>query len=118
MSGGRRARLSSTRVCCKSKVIIEVRPYVRGEWSMIGTAAEKHERGRSTGRSSMITERQGSQGRSQRERDGVRRERDLYIYIYICCEVIIWSKFGGFLEVIIWSKLGFWKLLSGPSLCF
>ena len=38
-------------------------------------------------------------------------------YIYICCEVIIWSKFGvfgsyylvqvGFLEVIIWSKLVF-----------
>ena len=29
------------------------------------------------------------------------------IYIYICCEVIIWSKFGGF-----------WKLLSGPSWVF
>ena len=41
----------------------------------------------------------------------------IYIYIYICCEVIIWSKFGGFgsyylvqvgfLEVIIWSKFVF-----------
>ena len=40
-----------------------------------------------------------------------------YIYIDICCEVIIWSKFGvfgsyylvqvGFLEVIIWSKFVF-----------
>ena len=30
-----------------------------------------------------------------------------YIYIYACCEVIIWSKFGGF-----------WKLLSGPSWVF
>ena len=30
-----------------------------------------------------------------------------HIYIYICCEVIIWSKFGGF-----------WKLLSGPSWVF
>ena len=29
----------------------------------------------------------------------------IYIYRYICCEVIIWSKFRGF-----------WKLLSGPSL--
>ena len=38
-------------------------------------------------------------------------------YIYMCCEVIIWSKFGifgsyylvqvGFLEVIIWSKFVF-----------
>ena len=31
----------------------------------------------------------------------------IYVYIYICCEVIIWSKFGGF-----------WKLLSGPSWVF
>ena len=37
-----------------------------------------------------------------------------HIYIYICCEVIIWSKFGGFrgyylvqVGVIIWSKLVF-----------
>ena len=32
---------------------------------------------------------------------------DSTTYIYICCEVIIWSKFGGF-----------WKLLSGPSWVF
>ena len=31
----------------------------------------------------------------------------IQIYIYICCEVIIWSKFRGF-----------WKLLSGPSWVF
>ena len=31
----------------------------------------------------------------------------LCMCIYICCEVIIWSKFGGF-----------WKLLSGPSWVF
>ena len=41
----------------------------------------------------------------------------MYIYIYM-----LWSYYlvqvWGFLEVIIWSKLGFWKLLSGPSLCF
>ena len=30
-----------------------------------------------------------------------------HIHPYICCEVIIWSKFGGF-----------WKLLSGPSWVF
>ena len=35
-----------------------------------------------------------------------------YIYIYICCEVIIWAKFGHFrcyylgqVGVIIWDKL-------------
>ena len=35
-----------------------------------------------------------------------------YIYIYICCEVIIWAKFGHFrcyylgqVGVIIWAKL-------------
>ena len=43
----------------------------------------------------------------------------LYIYIYI---YVLWGYYlvqvWGFLEVIIWSKLGFWKLLSGPSLCF
>ena len=42
-----------------------------------------------------------------------------YIYIYI---YMLWGYYlvqvWGFLEVIIWSKLGFWKLLSGPSLCF
>ena len=32
---------------------------------------------------------------------------NISIYIYICCEVIIWSKFGGF-----------WKLLSGPCWVF
>ena len=34
-------------------------------------------------------------------------KRTRRLYIYICCEVIIWSKFGGF-----------WKLLSGPSWVF
>ena len=38
----------------------------------------------------------------------------IYIYIHTCCEVIIWSKFGGFkgyylvqVGVIIWSKFVF-----------
>ena len=44
-------------------------------------------------------------------------ETHTHTHIYICCEVIIWSKFGGlgkllsgqvgFLEVIIWSKFVF-----------
>ena len=36
----------------------------------------------------------------------------IFVYVCICCEVIIWAKFG-FWRVIIWAKLG---LLSGPSL--
>ena len=44
-------------------------------------------------------------------------DNDFTTYIYM-----LWSYYlvqvWGFLEVIIWSKLGFWKLLSGPSLCF
>ena len=39
---------------------------------------------------------------------------NIYIYIYACCEVIIWSKFGGFrgyslvqVGVIIWSRFVF-----------
>ena len=40
------------------------------------------------------------------------QEREIHIYIYICCEVIIWAKFGHFrcyylgqAGVIIWAKL-------------
>ena len=43
---------------------------------------------------------------------------DLRLYIYICAVKLLSGPSLGFLEVIIWSKLGFWKLLSGPSLCF
>ena len=71
---------------------------------------ERHERGRV-----MVTRVKQHQ---ERER-GRERERYIYIciytyidrfidtYVYICCEVIIWSKFGGC-----------WKLLSGPSWVF
>ena len=50
-----------------------------------------------------------------------------YIYIYLSLFYIIYYIYAvkflsgpslGFLEVIIWSKSGFWKPLSGPSLCF
>ena len=41
----------------------------------------------------------------------------LSIYIHTCCEVLIWSKFGGFrgyylvhVGVIIWSKFVFWPI--------
>ena len=47
----------------------------------------------------------------------------IYTYIYGWLYIYaLWSYYlvqvWGFLEVIIWSKLGFWKLFSGPSLCF
>ena len=43
---------------------------------------------------------------------GVKDKEFIYIYIYICCEAIIWAKFGHFrcyylgqVGVIIWAKL-------------
>ena len=48
----------------------------------------------------------------------VMRQACIYIYICACCEVLIWSKFGGFkgyylvqVGVIIWSKFLFWPFL-------
>ena len=44
--------------------------------------------------------------------DFTAKKIDIYIYIYMCCEVIIWAKFGHFrcydlgqVGVIIWAKL-------------
>ena len=61
--------------------------------------------------------RGGWRDRCQEGPEQAQKPYDIYIYIYM-----LWGYYlvqvWGFLEVIIWSKLGFWKLLSGPSLCF
>ena len=50
--------------------------------------------------------------KNSRIRKVPRKQKNIYIYIYICCEVIIWAKFGHFrcyylgqVGVIIWAKL-------------
>ena len=42
----------------------------------------------------------------------------LSLSLYIYAVKLLSGPSLGFLEVILWSKLGFWKLSSGPSLCF